>query len=119
MGLRVVARDEAEADIAEAALWDERQRAGLGREFIGGVDACFALLAQQPKVFPLVHRSARRGLLRKFPYLVIYRVFPEFISVVAVMHKRRNPRGWTSRNSRVTGGRYEMSSNSTPTPALG
>jgi plasmid stabilization system protein ParE len=97
VSLRIIARDEAEADIAEAALWYERQRAGLGREFIGEVDACFDLIARQPEVFPVVHRHARLGLLRKFPYLVVYRVFPDFISVVAVMHGRRHPRRWKSR----------------------
>ena len=97
MSLRVIARDEAEADIAEAALWYERQCAGLGREFVGAVDSCFDLIARQPDAFPVVYREARLGLLRKFPYLVIYRVFPEFVTVVAVMHGRRHPRSWKSR----------------------
>lgn len=97
MSLGIVARDEAEADIAEAALWYARQGAGLGREFIGEIDSCFELIGRQPEIFPVVYRSARLGLLRKFPYLVIYRVFPEFISVVAVMQGRRNPRRWKSR----------------------
>jgi plasmid stabilization system protein ParE len=94
---RVIARDEAEADIVEAALWYERQCAGLGSEFVRALDTCFELIAQQPDVFPIVYRGARLGLLRKFPYLVICRVFPDFISVVAVMHGRRHPRRWKSR----------------------
>ena len=97
MSLRVLARDEAEADIAQAALWYERQSAGLGKEFVIAVDECFDLLARQPEAFPVVYRSARLGLLRKFPYLVVYRVFPNFISVVAVIHGRRNPRRWKAR----------------------
>ena len=99
MSLRVIARDEAEADIAEAALWYERRCAGLGAEFVRAVDECFELLSQQPDVFPVVYRSARLGLLHKFPYLVVYRVLPDFISVVAVMHGRRHPRRWMSRLS--------------------
>jgi plasmid stabilization system protein ParE len=94
---RIIARDEAEADIAEAALWYERQCAELGREFLDEVDSCFDLIARQPEVFPVIYRGARLGLLRKFPYLVIYRVFAEFISVVAVMHGQRHPRRWKSR----------------------
>ena len=97
MSLRVVVRDEAEADIAEAALWYERRCAGLGNEFVRAVDLCFDLIARQPDVFPVIYRNARLGLLRKFPYLVLYRVFPEFIAVVAVMHGRRHPRRWKSR----------------------
>lgn len=100
MSLRVIARDEAEADIAEAALWYERRCAGLGAEFVHAVDQCFELLSRQPDVFSVVYRGARLGLLHKFPYLVIYRAFPNFISVVAVMHGRRHPRRW---KSRVTG----------------
>jgi plasmid stabilization system protein ParE len=97
VSLRVIVRDEAEADIAEAALWYERRCAGLGEEFVHAVSACFELLSRQPEVFPVVHRSARLGLLHKFPYLVVYRVFPDFISVVAVMHGRRHPRRWKAR----------------------
>jgi plasmid stabilization system protein ParE len=97
VSLRVIARDEAEADIAEAALWYERRCGGLGREFVRAVDSCFELIARQPDAFPVVYRNARLGLLRKFPYLVVYRVFPEFITVVAVIHGRRHPRRWKSR----------------------
>jgi plasmid stabilization system protein ParE len=37
------------------------------------------------------------ALARRFPYLIIYRVFPDFISVVAVIHGKRHPRRWKSR----------------------
>ncbi|MGI8437354.1 MAG: type II toxin-antitoxin system RelE/ParE family toxin [Chthoniobacterales bacterium] len=97
MSLRVTVRDEAEADIAQAAIWYERQSAGLGTEFVHAADECFNLLSRQPEAFPVVYRSARLGLLHKFPYLVVYRVFPDFISVVAVMHGRRHPRRWKAR----------------------
>ena len=96
MSLPVITRDEAETDIAEAAIWYERRSAGLGAEFIRSLDACFALISRQPAVFPTVYRQARMALLPRFP-LVIYRVFPDFISVVAVMHGRRHPRRWKSR----------------------
>jgi plasmid stabilization system protein ParE len=83
--------------VAEAALWYERRCAGLGREFVLAADLCFDLIARQPDIFPVVYRGARLGLLHKFPYLVVYRVFPEFISIVAVIHGRRHPRRWKSR----------------------
>lgn len=94
MTLSVITRDEAEADIAEAALWYERRAVGLGAEFVRSVDACFAIISRQPDIFPVVYRQTRMALLRRFPYLVIYRVFPDFVSVVAVVHGRRHPRHW-------------------------
>ncbi|HEX5491378.1 MAG TPA: type II toxin-antitoxin system RelE/ParE family toxin [Candidatus Udaeobacter sp.] len=97
MTLSVITRDEAEADIAEAALWYERRAVGLGAEFVRSVDACFAIISRQPDIFPVVYRQTRMALLRRFPYLVIYRVFPDFVSVVAVVHGRRHPRHWKTR----------------------
>lgn len=99
MSLPIITRDEAEADIAVAAIWYERRDAGLGAEFIRSIDACFTLISRQPEIFPQVYREARIGLPRKFPYLVIYRIFPDFISIVAVIHGSRHPRQWKTRVS--------------------
>lgn len=97
MSLPVIFRDEAEAEMAEAALWYERRCLGLGAEFVRSVDACLALVSRQPTLFPVVHREARMALPRRFPYLIIYRVFPDFVSIVAVIHSKRNPRRWKAR----------------------
>jgi plasmid stabilization system protein ParE len=93
----VILRDEAEVGMAEAALWYERRSLGLGAEFVRSVDACLALVSRQPTLFPVIHREARMALPRRFPYLIIYRVFPDFISVIAVIHGKRHPRRWKSR----------------------
>jgi len=97
VSLPVIFRDEAEAEMAEAALWYERRCLGLGAEFVRSVDACLALVSRQPTLFPVVHREARMALPRRFPYLIIYRVFPDFVSIVAVIHSKRNPRRWKAR----------------------
>lgn len=93
----VILRDEAEADMVEAALWYERRCLGLGAEFVRSVDACLSLVSRQPTLFPVIHREAHMALPRRFPYLIIYRVFPDFISVVAVIHGKRHPRRWKAR----------------------
>ena len=62
MSLPVIFREEAEADMAEAALWYERRSLGLGAEFVRSVDACLALISRQPTLFPIVHRQARMAL---------------------------------------------------------
>ncbi|MFM8717879.1 MAG: type II toxin-antitoxin system RelE/ParE family toxin [Spartobacteria bacterium] len=97
MSLPVIFRDEAEADLAEAAIWYERRSLGLGAEFVRSVDACLALVSRHSTLFPVVHREARMALPRRFPYLIIYRVFPDFVSIVAVIHGKRHPRRWKAR----------------------
>ena len=95
--LSIIVRDEAEQDILEASRWYEDRAMGLGLEFIRGVDTCLLQISRAPALGPVVFRDARMTLLRRFPYLVIYKVFEDYISVVAVMQGNRHPRRWKSR----------------------
>ena len=97
VSLPLVVREAAEEDIREAFEWGETQSPGLGAEFLRCLDACLSLVGRQPEIFPVVHRLSRMALVRRFPYLVIYRVTPDFISIIAVMHGSRHPRQWRGR----------------------
>ncbi len=97
MTARLVVRAAAEADVLDAALWYEQRSSGLGTEFLRAVDVTLAEIARMPERFPLVHREARRALLRRFPYAVCFVAAPDLISVVACMHARRDPRRWEER----------------------
>lgn len=97
MTLEVRLRPEAELDLADAAFWYETQQSGLGRQFLGEALAVFSTLAESPQLYPVVHRNARRALLRRFPFGVYYRIETAAIVVVAVMHGSRNPNRWKRR----------------------
>jgi len=92
VSLPVIFREEAEADMAEAALWYERRSLGLGAPRLHGRDDHASIftscLSCPPEIF---------SLLRLFPYLIICRAFPDFISIVAVIHGKRRPRRWQAR----------------------
>jgi hypothetical protein len=47
MPVEVVIAPEAELDIAEAYVWYEGRRAGLGEEFLSSVDACLTGIKKQ------------------------------------------------------------------------
>jgi len=93
----VLIRPAAAADVEEAFLWYERQRRGLGEEFRAELAAALDRVAGSPGLYQVVHRRTHRALLRRFPYGVFYREYPEAVVVVAVMHVRRDPRRWKSR----------------------
>ena len=95
--MRIVVRPAAAADIGEAFLWYENQRAGLGNEFLGAAQAVIDAIAARPDMHPVIQRNTRRALLRRFPYAIYYRVYPDVIAVVACMHGRRDPRRWQVR----------------------
>jgi plasmid stabilization system protein ParE len=95
--MQFIVRPAAAADIDEAFLWYEGQRAGLGNEFLAAAQALLEAIAQRPLGYPVIHRNARRALFHRFPYCVYYRVYGDIIVVVACMHGRRDPRRWQSR----------------------
>lgn len=90
-------REEADHDLTAAALWYERQRSGLGHEFLDEALSTFKAIAEQPLVCPLVHRNTRRALMHRFPFGVYFRIEDADIVVVAVMHGSRHPRRWRGR----------------------
>ena len=97
VSLPLIVREAAQEDIREAFGWYERQSPGLGTEFLRCLDSCLSLVDRHPEIFREVHRQSRMAIVRRFPYLVIYRVTPDFISVIAVMHGSRHPRRWKGR----------------------
>lgn len=91
MSFRVVVRHAAERDIAEAQNWYETQQVGLGAQFYDETMRVFDLLVESPLVYPVVHRNVRRAVLRRFPFLVWYRVADQTVRVLAITHGMRRP----------------------------
>ena len=88
---------EAEMEVIEAFQWYERQRRGLGLEFLLALEAALERLRRTPEGHELVALRTRKVLVRRFPYLVLYAVESNSIVVTAVFHGRRNPRRWSDR----------------------
>ena len=92
---------EADEEFAEAVRWYEEQRAGLGYEFLAAVRETRKLIAEHPEmgsVVPGTKRGARRLMVRRFPYQLIYYVRPHDIVLVAVAHIKRRPGYWKRRS---------------------
>ena len=50
-----------------------------------------------PRMYSVVMANLRRAKLRKFPYLIYYRVLADRVEVIAVLHASRDPRRWQER----------------------
>jgi toxin ParE1/3/4 len=97
MSKSLIIEPEAEADILHAYDWYESQRAGLGIDFSLCLDAGFAAVLNRPKSFPKIHKAARRVLIHRFPYFIIFVEQKDVIVVVAVLHCSREPHIWRRR----------------------
>jgi plasmid stabilization system protein ParE len=88
---------EAEREVEEAFRWYERQRRGLGFEFLLAFDATMEALRRLPEGHEAVGPRTRKALLRRFPYLVLYALEGQLVLVTAVFHGHRDPRRWSDR----------------------
>ena len=57
MAAELVVAPEAELDIAEAYVWYESRRVGLGEEFLSAVDASIERIRCQPAIYARVHEE--------------------------------------------------------------
>jgi toxin ParE1/3/4 len=99
MAAELILAPEAEQDMAEAYAWYEKQRAGLGEEFMTCVDACIQGICRTPEMYGVIHENYRRGLVRRFPYAVFYEYVDKSITVYCVFHTSREPGKWRQRLS--------------------
>ncbi len=91
-------RPEAQAEVVRAKSWYEEQRVGLGELFATELERVLDSIVEQPGFHPRVNGEARRAIFRRFPYAVFFQATDLEVIVVCVMHGRRDPDRWRSRN---------------------
>jgi toxin ParE1/3/4 len=93
----------AEQDSSEAVSWYDEQREGLGAEFLDVLGRLLQRIEATPFQFPKIageneQRHLRHGVLRRFPYRVVFEVKDDHsLLVLAVAHTSRDPDYWRNR----------------------
>jgi toxin ParE1/3/4 len=87
-------------ELAEAVLWYEARKQGLGGDFLDEVEATLPLIGSRPRSFPRLQGvdatlEIRRALLDRFPYALVFLVQEQEVRILAVAHAKRegNARG--------------------------
>ena len=88
---------EVEFDLQSGYDYYEKQRSGLGEEFLLSIEACINYLQRNPLHSPLVNSKTRRSLIKRFPYGVFYVLGTKQIFITAIVHLSRNPKIWKRR----------------------
>ena len=81
---------EAQQELIDAAVWYDDRREGLGDEFIDAVSDKVVEICRLPERFPIVHDDVRQAILRRFPFVVYFRLVGERVLVVSVFHASRD-----------------------------
>ncbi len=87
----------AEAEMAQAAAWYESQQPDLGKRFLAEIQDAVNRILLHPELYALVENDVRLCRVRTFPFGLLFRIRPDFIAIMAVMHLHRDPNYWKTR----------------------
>lgn len=88
-----IARNE----MAEIKRYYNLQQNGLGDAFQREAQAAAQLILARPFPWQIEVEPARRFILNRFPYKMVYIVQDEQVVIVALMHQHRHPDYWVDR----------------------
>ena len=89
---------KADGDLDEAVKYYEERQCGLGLAFAEEVYQAIRRACEYPDAWPKVSCNARRCLLNRFPYSVIFQVKADKFRVIAIANQHRHPDYWQNRN---------------------
>lgn len=69
----------------------------LGSDLLGEVERALDQILTNPEGAQRIGRRVRRKSLWRFPYNLVYAVYPERIRIVAFAHQKRRPFYWRKR----------------------
>ena len=95
----VVYHPEALNELIESAQYYESCSSGLGHRFLDSVENALNVICGNPLLFCADEAGRRRCVIRKFPYLIIYKVKEDCIFILAAAHGKRKPGYWKSRDT--------------------
>ena len=94
MKWHVIVRPRAEEDSITAWEWYEKQKRGLGDEFLDEIGRVVTKLETGAESTTEYYRGFRRMLTARFPYKLFYRIEGDRVVVFRILHARRDHRRW-------------------------
>jgi len=91
---------EARAEASESVEFYEARLEGLGLRFLGAVEATAERISANPEAGVPLAGGFRKRIVLGFPYSIIYRVWEDYIYLVAVAQHHRRPGYWRERADR-------------------
>ena len=83
--------DRAKDDVELAFAWYERQRRGLGFEFLDCVEIAVKTIIENSEMYRIHYLKFRGCVVRRFPFSVFYTVEEKEIVVHSVFDNRQDP----------------------------
>ena len=75
-----------------AAQWYEEQQVGLGEDFIYEFETLLKYIDQIPFAFPRAFGKYRQVMLKRFPFIILYKIESKTIEISNLIHAKQHPR---------------------------
>lgn len=95
--MRVDFLREAEIEFLEGVVHYEETAPGLGLDFKSEVKNAVQYISAFPNAWSPHDDGTGRFLLNRFPYIVVYFIHDEIVSVLGVVCCRQQPKNWQTR----------------------
>ena len=83
--------DRAIVDLKLAISWYERQRKGLGFDFLDCVEVALQNIIGNPEIYQIRYSNFRGCVIRRFPFSVFYTIETDEIIVHSIFDNRQDP----------------------------
>lgn len=88
---------EAEVDFDNSYEFYFEESPIVADAFFNQINLGFENIKQNPKSFPIAYKDVRKFVIKKFPFVIYYRITETLIQVIAIFHTSRNPKIWDDR----------------------
>ncbi|MGH9627143.1 MAG: type II toxin-antitoxin system RelE/ParE family toxin [Bryobacteraceae bacterium] len=83
---------------AEAATdWYAQRSRRAAERFLDELDSAMDQISRNPGQFPSYHLGTRRTVLRRFPFVLVFREAAVGAEIIAIAHGHRRPGYWRDR----------------------
>ena len=89
---------DAVTEMTEAALFYEERQTGLGERLLHAIEEALEVINAHPTLWRPDRQGRRKYRVKRFPYLIIYKVMQQKIFILAIAHTSRKPGYWEPRD---------------------
>ena len=84
--------NKSKEDLEIAIAWYEKQRRGLGFEFLDCVEVAIKSIVERPELYQIYYSQFRGCIVRRFPFVIFYTIEYDEIIVHSVFDSRQDPK---------------------------
>jgi hypothetical protein len=75
----------------------KNQSDNLDQLFLNEIKACFQKIQANPERYQIIEQNIHKLVVTRFPFNIIYEIYPEEIVIIAFAHQKRKPDYWKER----------------------